>query len=248
MVGVGAGLANAGLIPFVCGASPFLTGRALEQIKADVAYSRHHVVLCGMSPGMAYGELGPDPPLDRGPGLAARDRRPRRRRARRPGADRAARALGRRPRPAGATCGSPRQGAGGQRPSDAFLPGRRPAHRRRRRHPHRHRHHGRRRLAAADLAAKGSPRGCSTSRRQPARRRRHARRGRRDRAHRHRRGGHRRGGLGAAVAELVVQHRPCRCASSAIPGFAPTGSTEFLLDHFGLTADGIATAARELVR
>jgi transketolase len=59
MVGVGAGLALSGYIPFVCGAAPFLTGRALEQIKADVAYSRSPVVLCGMSPGMAYGELGP---------------------------------------------------------------------------------------------------------------------------------------------------------------------------------------------
>src|SRR6478672_2579388 len=59
MIGVGAGLANGGLIPFVCGASPFLTGRALEQIKADLAYSRHNVKLCGMSSGMAYGELGP---------------------------------------------------------------------------------------------------------------------------------------------------------------------------------------------
>lgn len=59
MVGVGAGLANGGLIPFVCGATPFLTGRALEQIKADVAYSNANVKLCGMSSGMAYGELGP---------------------------------------------------------------------------------------------------------------------------------------------------------------------------------------------
>ncbi|WP_305785667.1 transketolase family protein [Symbioplanes lichenis] len=59
MVGVGAGLALSGYIPFVCGASPFLTGRALEQIKADVAYSHAPVILCGMSPGMAYGELGP---------------------------------------------------------------------------------------------------------------------------------------------------------------------------------------------
>jgi transketolase len=59
MVGVGAGLALSGYVPFVCGASPFLTGRALEQIKADVAYSNSPVVLCGMSPGMAYGELGP---------------------------------------------------------------------------------------------------------------------------------------------------------------------------------------------
>lgn len=59
MVGIAAGLANTGLVPFVCAASPFLTSRALEQIKADVAYSGYHVVLCGMSPGLAYGELGP---------------------------------------------------------------------------------------------------------------------------------------------------------------------------------------------
>ncbi|MEO3753157.1 transketolase C-terminal domain-containing protein [Streptomyces sp. B6B3] len=59
MVGVGAGLAGGGRIPFVCAASPFLTGRALEQIKADVAYSRANVKLCGMSPGFAYGQLGP---------------------------------------------------------------------------------------------------------------------------------------------------------------------------------------------
>ncbi|HUG62272.1 MAG TPA: transketolase family protein [Methylomirabilota bacterium] len=59
MVGVGAGLANGGKIPFVCGASPFLTGRALEQIKADIAYSEANVKLVGISAGMAYGELGP---------------------------------------------------------------------------------------------------------------------------------------------------------------------------------------------
>ena len=59
MVGVAAGLANGGRIPFVSAASCFLTARALEQIKADVAYSNRNVKLCGMSPGMAYGELGP---------------------------------------------------------------------------------------------------------------------------------------------------------------------------------------------
>lgn len=59
LIGVGAGLASYGLIPFVCGAAPFLTGRSLEQVKADVAYSQHNVIMCGMSPGMAYGELGP---------------------------------------------------------------------------------------------------------------------------------------------------------------------------------------------
>ena len=59
MVGVGAGLANGGRIPFVSCASCFLTGRALEQIKADVAYSNTNVKLCGQSPGIGYGELGP---------------------------------------------------------------------------------------------------------------------------------------------------------------------------------------------
>lgn len=59
LVGVGAGLANGGRIPFVSAAAPFLIGRALEQIKADVAYSNTNVKLCGQSPGMAYGELGP---------------------------------------------------------------------------------------------------------------------------------------------------------------------------------------------
>lgn len=59
MVGVGAGLANGGKVPFVCAAACFLTGRALEQIKADVAYSETNVKLVGISSGMAYGELGP---------------------------------------------------------------------------------------------------------------------------------------------------------------------------------------------
>jgi|CXWL01.1.fsa_nt_gi transketolase len=59
MIGVAAGLANGGLLPFVCGASCFLTGRALEQIKADLAYSNANVKLCGMSSGVAYGALGP---------------------------------------------------------------------------------------------------------------------------------------------------------------------------------------------
>jgi transketolase len=59
MVGVAAGLANGGKIPFVSAASCFLTARAMEQIKVDAAYSQHHLVLVGQSPGMAYGELGP---------------------------------------------------------------------------------------------------------------------------------------------------------------------------------------------
>lgn len=59
MVGLAAGLSNTGKIPFVCAAACFLTARALEQIKADVAYSETNVKLAGQSPGMGYGELGP---------------------------------------------------------------------------------------------------------------------------------------------------------------------------------------------
>jgi transketolase len=59
MVGIGAGLANGGKIPFICAASCFLTGRALEQVKVDIAYSQANVKLCGMSSGVAYGALGP---------------------------------------------------------------------------------------------------------------------------------------------------------------------------------------------
>jgi len=58
MVGVSAGLANGGKIPFVSAASCFLTGRAMEQIKADIAYADFNVKLVGQSSGIAYGELG----------------------------------------------------------------------------------------------------------------------------------------------------------------------------------------------
>ena len=59
MVGIGAGLANGGRVPFVSAASCFLTSRSLEQVKADVAYSNFNVKLVGQSSGIAYGELGP---------------------------------------------------------------------------------------------------------------------------------------------------------------------------------------------
>jgi transketolase len=59
MVGASAGLANGGMIPFCCGASCFLTARSMEQVKVDLGYSKNNVKLCGMSSGMAYGELGP---------------------------------------------------------------------------------------------------------------------------------------------------------------------------------------------
>ena len=58
MVSVGAGLANGGKVPFVSGAGCFLTARAMEQIKVDCGYSQANVKLCGISSGIAYGELG----------------------------------------------------------------------------------------------------------------------------------------------------------------------------------------------
>ncbi len=58
MVGIAAGLAIGGKLPFVSGAGAFLTGRALEQIKNDLAYTHTNVKLCGVSTGLAYGPLG----------------------------------------------------------------------------------------------------------------------------------------------------------------------------------------------
>jgi transketolase len=55
------------------------------------------------------------------------------------------------------------------------------------------------------------------------------------------------GGLGGAVAEVVVQTVPVPMRILGVPGvFAPTGSAEWLLEHFGLTAAGIREAALEL--
>ena len=54
------------------------------------------------------------------------------------------------------------------------------------------------------------------------------------------------GGLGAAVAEVVVRHAPVPMRILGVKGFAPTGSASYLLDHFGLSRDGIVAAALEL--
>ncbi|MDR1824704.1 MAG: hypothetical protein LBR27_05150 [Bifidobacteriaceae bacterium] len=58
LIGVAAGLAGAGLKPFVSAAGCFLTARAMEQIKVDLAYSGRAVTLCAQSPGFSYGALG----------------------------------------------------------------------------------------------------------------------------------------------------------------------------------------------
>lgn len=58
LVGVSAGLTSYKKKVFVVSPACFLTARALEQIKNDVAYSDHPVKLIGISAGVSYGSLG----------------------------------------------------------------------------------------------------------------------------------------------------------------------------------------------
>ena len=57
-VGISAGLANAGLRPFLCGPACFYSMRSAEQIKVDIAYSHMNVKVVGVSGGVSYGALG----------------------------------------------------------------------------------------------------------------------------------------------------------------------------------------------
>lgn len=250
MVGVAAGLANGGYLPFVCAASPFLTGRALEQIKADIVYSGFAVVLCGMSPGLAYGELGPTHHsiedlawlrvIDDLAVVVPAD--PQETRAAMRWAAGAGRPvflrIGRTKVPEVSPAGQPfepgravtlRDGgdvtlvAIGTMVSRALEAAQALA--------------GRgieaRVVNAASvkpldeatiLAAARETRGIVTV----------------EEASVH-------GGLGAAVAELVSQKHPVKMRILGVPGFAPTGSAGFLLEHFGLTGSAIAERAAELL-
>lgn len=251
MVGVAAGLANGGFRPFVCAASPFLTGRALEQIKADVVYSGFPVVLCGMSPGVAYGELGPthhsieDLAWMRAIGdltvVVPAD----------PQETRAAMRWA-------VTAGKPcflrigRTKVPAVMPPEAgFAPGRAALLRA-----------GgdvtlvaigtmvSRALAAAELLAQGGvqARVINAASVHPL-----------DEATllaaaRETRGivtveeAMVRGGLGSAVAELVAQQHPVRMRLMGLNDFAPTGSASAIFDHVGLTSEQIAARARELLQ
>jgi transketolase len=55
LVGIAAGLANMGFIPFTGNAAPFLIRRSAEQIKVDAGYSCSNVKLNGMHAGFSYG-------------------------------------------------------------------------------------------------------------------------------------------------------------------------------------------------
>ncbi|WP_042196340.1 transketolase family protein [Paenibacillus camerounensis] len=58
IVGMSAGLAHSGKKPFVTSPACFLSMRSIEQVKVDVAYSRTNVKLIGISGGISYGALG----------------------------------------------------------------------------------------------------------------------------------------------------------------------------------------------
>lgn len=58
LVGMAAGLASAEKIVFAVSPACFLTARALEQIKNDLAYSDRPVKAVGISAGVSYGALG----------------------------------------------------------------------------------------------------------------------------------------------------------------------------------------------
>lgn len=250
MVGVGAGLANGGKVPFVSGAACFLTARALEQIKADVAYTNTNVKLCGMSSGVAYGELGPThhsiedfawlrllpnltiiAPSDRweteqavkaaaaieGPFFLRISRM----------------AVPDLVRPSDAVfrigkAETLRQGHDAAIIANGVLVSRAVD-------------------AAEQLAASGlnvrvvnmasiAPLDVEAIRSA-------AETGAIVTAEEH----SVRGGLGGAVAEVIATSCPCRLRILGFPGFLPTGSPEFLLERYGLTASGIAEAVRQTI-
>ena len=251
MVGVAAGLANAGLIPFVCAASPFLTGRATEQIKADVAYSRANVKLVGMSPGVSYGELGPTHhsiediawmrALDGLPIVTPADEQQTRDAVKWAAGFEGGAFLriGRFKVPSVSDGQSPaflfgasnlvRAGsdvtiiASGVTVSRA--------------------------LAAADLLADQSisARVLNISSIVPLDREAILRAAQETGRIVVAEESVSRGGLGGAVAELLAESTPVPMRLLGVNSFAPTGSVEFLLDHFGLSPEGIAAASGALV-
>lgn len=58
LIGISSGLSSMGKKVFSVSPACFLTARALEQIKNDVAYSDHPVKIIGISAGVSYGALG----------------------------------------------------------------------------------------------------------------------------------------------------------------------------------------------
>lgn len=58
MIGIGAGLASEGKIPFCASFTPFATRRVYDQITISVAYGRNNVKIVGTAPGLTAGPNG----------------------------------------------------------------------------------------------------------------------------------------------------------------------------------------------
>ena len=59
MVGIGAGLASAGKVPFVSSFSCFVMNKGFEQLRASIAYPNTNVKVVGTHSGISIGEDGP---------------------------------------------------------------------------------------------------------------------------------------------------------------------------------------------
>ena len=57
-MGVASGLATTGMRPFVCGYAPFITARSMEQLRNDVAYANQRVVIGAAASGVVLGVSG----------------------------------------------------------------------------------------------------------------------------------------------------------------------------------------------
>ncbi len=57
-IGIAAGLATVGLKPYVCGYAPFVSARAMEQVRNDVAYAHQNVVIGAAASGISLGVSG----------------------------------------------------------------------------------------------------------------------------------------------------------------------------------------------
>lgn len=249
MVGVAAGLANGGFVPFVCAAGPFLSGRATEQVKADIAYSNIPAVLCAMSPGMAYGELGPTHhSIEDLPWMRAIDNLvvmvpadPKQTREAVRWASSAGKPVYMR---------VPRFKIPAVTSDDhGLVPGKADVLR-----------EGRditliaigtlvsRALEAAEVLSREGieARVLNMATVKPIDADAVLAAARETRRIVTAEEGILYGGLGSAVAEVTAQHCPVPMRMLGVTGFAPTGSTEFLLQHFGLTAEGIVEASRKL--
>jgi transketolase len=57
-IGISAGLATVGLKPYVCAYAPFISARGLEQIRNDLAYAHQNVVVGAAASGISLGVSG----------------------------------------------------------------------------------------------------------------------------------------------------------------------------------------------